>query len=226
MKIDFGKLSTYVVDTFKNNLVNLLILAAVPAVMSLLTFMGILSGFSAGDIGGAGVMAIVMGLLTIVIGIVFNIAIYNLLIKTHNGETVSNIKEALPSVSQFIFAIILSIVISVLTMIGFVLLFFPGLIVMFLLSYSLYFFLDKQEGIGAAMKGSFTLAKDNIVETIVLIVITYVLSMISSMIPFSDIVIMPLTAIVIIYFYKTLLEEKATDGTEEAVEIKEDTIKE
>ena len=92
-------------------------------------------------------------------------------------------------------------------MLGMLLLVIPGLILMFLLQYSIIFLLDKNEGLVDAMKSSINLAKNNIGETIILLIAVYVIGMVQAMIPFSDLVLMPFAMLLTVAVYNALQTE-------------------
>lgn len=101
-----------------------------------------------------------------------------------------------------------SLLVAVITSIGYALLWIPGIIAQFLLLFAVYFAVDKGTNPIDSVKSSFNLVKDNIGATIMLILLSIVV-MIAGFIALCVglLVALPVIAIAWAYAYKTLLGE-------------------
>ncbi|GAA3535016.1 hypothetical protein GCM10022234_34760 [Aeromicrobium panaciterrae] len=101
-----------------------------------------------------------------------------------------------------------SLLVAVITSIGYALLWIPGIIAQFLLLFAVYFAVDKGTNAIDSVKSSFTLVKDNIGATIMLILLSIVVA-IAGLIALCIglLVALPVIAIAWAYAYKTLLGE-------------------
>ena len=104
--------------------------------------------------------------------------------------------------------IVTSLVVAVLTAIGFVLLIIPGIIVAFLTLFAVYFVVDKDTNAIDSIKGSLNLVKDNVGNTIVLILLSILVMIVGFLaLCVGVLVAIPVLAIAWAYTYKVFLGE-------------------
>lgn len=104
--------------------------------------------------------------------------------------------------------ILTSLLVAVITSIGYALLWIPGIVAQFLLLFAVYYAVDKRTNAIGSVKSSFNLVKDNIGATITLILLSIV-AVIAGLIALcvGVFVALPVVAIAWAYAYKTLLGE-------------------
>ncbi len=104
--------------------------------------------------------------------------------------------------------VITSLVVAVLTAVGFALLIIPGIIVTFLTLFAVYFVVDKDTNAVDSIKGSFNLVKNNVGNTIVMILLSIAVVIAGFLALCVGIfVAIPVLAIAWAYTYKTFLGE-------------------
>lgn len=136
-------------------------------------------------------------------------------IKATKGETVeiSDISVALKDNNKFIQSFILAIVGGILVVIGLILLIIPGLVLAVLFTYSMILLVIREYGAIDALKESVEIVKNNVGETILIVVIVAVLNIIGgiihiSVIPIGTLLTMPFGLIAYVLVFNSLTDTK------------------
>ncbi|WP_332641880.1 hypothetical protein [Aeromicrobium sp.] len=104
--------------------------------------------------------------------------------------------------------IVTSLVVAVLTALGFALLIIPGIIVAFLTLFAIYFVVDKDTNAIDSIKGSLNLVKNNVGNTIVLILLSILVVIVGFLaLCVGVLVAIPVLAIAWAYTFKVFLGE-------------------
>lgn len=153
-----------------------------------------------------------------IIGLIFLIAtpplmygLTSMAVKATRGETVeiNDILVAVKDTDRLVQSLILAIVGGVLVTIGLILLVIPGLILSVLFTYSLILLVTRGYGAIDALKDSVELVKNNVGDTIVVVLILAVLNIIGaivhiSVIPIGTLLTMPFGLIVYTLVFHSL----------------------
>ncbi|WCB36715.1 hypothetical protein [Gordonia polyisoprenivorans] len=82
-----------------------------------------------------------------------------------------------------------AIVVGLITAVGLVLCIIPGLIAIFLLQFSIFFVIDKKLGLGAAMSASTNLSRSSVSNSLLTLVVAYVLSYIGTILCYIGLIV-------------------------------------
>lgn len=136
-------------------------------------------------------------------------------IKATKGETVeiNDISVALKDSNKLIQSLILAIVGGILVVIGLILLIIPGLVLAVLFTYSMILLVIREYGAIDALKESVDIVKNNVGETILIVVIVAVLNIIGgiihiSFIPIGTLLTMPFGLIAYVLVFNSLTDTK------------------
>ena len=209
-------------DVWKDNLVaylvGMLIVVIAGAIIGSVGFMfggaAIIAAAAAGSFAGIGMALIAMlvaSILAVLITVPLTYGTFYMAIKGARGEKVeiSDVFYAFKSVSAFIRALIFGIVFAVLCAIFSIIPLVGTLIFLVLFTYACYIYImTPSEGLGYAFKESFNIAKENIVETIVVILVFAVLLIIGSLLfGIGQLITGPIAMIFVAYALKELKPE-------------------
>lgn len=192
---------------FRENLGPILIAALVLIVASILV------SFIAGAVTGTGfneselsVAGAISQLLTQVVGYIISAAIIRGALDIVEGHKF-DLMAAFGKLN-LLNVVLTSILVSILTIVGFILLIIPGLIVVFFTLFTMYFVVDKDASPVEAIKLSFALVKANIGNTVVLILLSIVVVIAGFLaLCVGLLVALPVLAIAWAYAYKSYLGE-------------------
>lgn len=155
----------------------LLFIAAVPFVL-----LPLLTGTDDG-VAASVLLAVVAVVVIVIIGLTFLPAIIQTQIASVRGQQVGfeqAFRGGLPYVLRFIGLGLLS---AIVIFIGFILLFIPGLLAIFFLSFAPYILVDKNTGVIESMKASYELVKEYWKVTLALMIVSFVIQLPGSIVP-------------------------------------------
>jgi uncharacterized membrane protein len=137
-------------------LIAVLVLVAVEIVISVLRYL----------VSDSWILAWVFGLASWIVGLIIGAGIVRLALDITEGKQLEAAKILTPvKLGEVIVA---SLLISIATFVGFILLVIPGILVMYFTSFTLFFLMDRQElGAVDAIKASFDFTKNNAGSVIV-----------------------------------------------------------
>jgi uncharacterized membrane protein len=137
-------------------LIAVLVLVAVEVVISVLRYL----------VSDSWILAWVFGLASWIVGLIIGAGIVRLALDITEGKQLEAAKILTPvKLGEVIVA---SLLISIATFVGFILLVIPGILVMYFTSFTLFFLMDRQElGAVDAIKASFDFTKNNAGSVIV-----------------------------------------------------------
>ncbi len=163
-----------------------------------------------------------------IIGLIFLIAmpplaygLTSMAIKATKGETVeiNDISIALKDTDRLVQSLILAIVGGILVVIGLILLIIPGLVLAVLFTYSMILLVIRGYGAIDALKESVEIVKNNVGDTIIIVLIVAVLNIIGgiihiSVIPIGTLLTMPFGLIAYALVFYSLKGAKPNLDTE------------
>ena len=201
-------------DVWKDNLVayiiGMCIVFVAGAIIGGAGFAAILAAAAAVSYAGIGMAIVALigaSILFLLVTIPLSYGTFYMAIKGARGEKVEigDVFYAFKSVGAYIRALSFVIVYAVLLVIFSIIPFIGTLIFMVLFIYAFYIYImTPSEGIGYAFKESFNIAKENLVETIIVILVFMVLSMIGSLVIIGQIITTPIAMIFVAYAIKEL----------------------
>ena len=201
-------------DVWKENLVAYLVaMIIVTVAMYVLTYgtltfglLALISGSAAGLGMGLGVL-VIGGLLLLLVLAPLEYGVFYMALKGTRGEKIEigDLFYAFKSVSAYIRALIFMVVFVILCAIFSIIPFIGTLIFAVLFFYAGFIYImTPSEGVVYALKESFNIAKDNLVITIVALLVFAVLLIIGGIVVIGTIITMPIAYIFLAYVLKEL----------------------
>ncbi|SIR96125.1 DUF2189 domain-containing protein [Williamsia sterculiae] len=183
------------------------------------------SGFDVGNVSGGFTLgtdsdvSVGTSILSI-IGSVVSFVVSTLFQAAYTRGALSEVDGTKPSVGAFfrfhnvVTVIVVSIIVGLLTGVGFILFILPGIIVAYLTYYSLTFVIDRQQGAIDGIKSSFRLTTQNVGQLLPLAIVCVLLNIVGFLVCLVGLLVtVPVTLIAGVYAYRTLTQGPVSPPT-------------